>query len=95
MKSSMKRLASLPLMLIFTLAGFIVLAVSVILMTVESLILPLLSQAPSSKTETKKKSFTQAQLHSREPQVCSRTRSLQMPDFMKKSGTWLWLWYLN
>ncbi|WP_413262019.1 hypothetical protein [Floridanema flaviceps] len=69
----MKRLISLPLMLIFTAAGFIVLAVSVILLTVESLISSLWSQAPSSKTETGKKSFTQAQPPSTEPQVRSRT----------------------
>lgn len=73
MKSSIKGLTSLPLMLIFTAAGFIFLVASVILMTVESLISPLLSQVPSSKTGTGKKSFTQAQLPSSEPQICSRT----------------------
>ncbi|XWK88410.1 MAG: hypothetical protein U7127_30225 [Phormidium sp.] len=69
----MKKLTSLPLILIFTVAGFRVLAVSVILLSVESLISSLLSQAPSSKTETGKKSFTQAQPPSTEPQVRSRT----------------------
>ncbi|MFB2834789.1 hypothetical protein [Floridanema evergladense] len=73
MKSSIQRLTSLPLTLIFTAAGFIVLAASVILMTVESLTSPLLSQAQSFKTGIEKKSFTQAQLDSREQQVCSRT----------------------
>lgn len=72
-KSTIQRLTSLSVMLIFTSAGLIVLAASVILMTVESLISPLLSPVQSSQTETRKKSLAQAQLLTRESQTCSRT----------------------
>lgn len=71
-KPSIQRLTSLPVMLIFTSAGLIVLAASVILMTVESLISPLLSLVQSSQTEIRKKSLAQAQLTSKEAQLCSR-----------------------
>jgi len=73
MKSSIKGLTSLPLMLIFAAAGFIVLVASVILMTVESLISPILSQTPSSKTGTGKKVLLKLNYPSSEPQICSRT----------------------
>ena len=73
MKQPLERLSSLSLMLIFTSAGFIVLVASVILMTVESLISPLLPQTASSKTASWKKSFTKPELSLREPQVCSRS----------------------
>lgn len=71
-KSSIQRLTSLPVKLIFTSAGLIVLAVSVILMTVESLISPLLSLIQSSQTEIRKKSLAQAKQTSKEAQLYSR-----------------------
>ena len=46
-----KRLSSILLMLIFTLSAFVVLIVSAILMTVESLVSAILSKAKKTKKE--------------------------------------------
>lgn len=73
MKSSRKKLSSLPLMLLFTAAGFIVLVASVILMTVESLISSLTPKVSSAKAGNWKENFVGAESQSIEQQVCSRT----------------------
>lgn len=73
MKSSRKKLSSLPLMLLFTAAGFIVLVASVILMTVESLISSLIPKIPSAKAGNWKENFVGGESQSIEQQVCSRT----------------------
>ena len=74
MKAPTNKLTSLPLMLLFTASAFIVLAVSVVLMTVESLISALLSQTTTSKKGIGKEAFTlKATLASREVQMCSRS----------------------
>jgi len=73
MTSSRKKFSSLPLMLIFTAAGFIVLAASVILMTVESLISSLTPKISSAKAGNWKENFVPSKSPSIDPQVCSRT----------------------
>lgn len=73
MKSSVAKISSLPLMLIFTAAGFLVLAASVVIMTVESLISSLMPATPARKAESWKKSFVKSELPSTDAQLCSRT----------------------
>ena len=74
MKTYTKKLTSVFLMLVFTASAFIVLAVSVVLMTVESLISALLPQTTTSKKGTgKEEAVTQGvKAPSREAQMCSR-----------------------
>lgn len=73
MKSSVAKISSLPLMLIFTAAGFLVLAASVVMMTVESLISSLMQTTSARKAESWKKSFVKSELASTDPQLCSRS----------------------
>ncbi|MFB2917357.1 hypothetical protein [Aerosakkonema funiforme] len=52
MKAAIERLASLPLMLIFTGSAFVVLVVSVVLMAAESLLSAVLPQAKEPKKDS-------------------------------------------
>lgn len=49
MKAAIKKLTSLPLMLLFTASAFVVLAVSVVLMAAESIVSAVLARATAPK----------------------------------------------
>lgn len=72
MTAVLKKLTSVALMLSFTIGAFIVLAVSVVVMTAESLVSALFLPAKAPKKRSLKENIIDGKISSRKPQSRSR-----------------------
>jgi hypothetical protein len=70
MIAALKKLTSVLLMLSFTVFGFVMLAVSIVVMAAESLVSSLLSPAKTPKKGSLKEPITGVKLPSRESHSC-------------------------
>jgi hypothetical protein len=70
MNAFIKKLISTSVMFIFTAAGFVVLAFSVVLMTVESLVSQVLSEVTALRNNSLTECVTSAEEPSRGSQIC-------------------------